>query len=80
MELRLCVPAPSNLLLVNLLGALGLIMLAIAVGGLTGNWWWAALVGSVEAVVVSVIGMTHATEQARPAAEPRPIAAARSAS
>jgi len=77
-EIKLRVPAPSSMLLVNLLGLLGLLGLAVAVGGLTHNPWWSLATASCAAVVVSVIGMTHAEQGAEPA-KPRPIAAARTA-
>lgn len=54
------IPAPSSMLVINLLGLLGLAGLAVAVGGLTHNWWWSLAVGSVAAVGLSVIAATHA--------------------
>ncbi len=57
-------PAPSSMLLINLLGLLGLAGLAVAAGGLAGNWWWSLLAGSVEAVALSVIAATHAASAA----------------
>ena len=57
--------APSSMLLINLLGVFGLLMLAAAVGGLTHNWWWSVLVLAVEAVFLSVVGAMNA----RPVAE-----------
>jgi hypothetical protein len=71
-EIRIAVPRLSSGLAANLVGLLGLVGIALAVGGLTGNWWWSALVGSVFAVVLSAIAQTHAaaalTEQ--PATKP----------
>jgi hypothetical protein len=32
-----------------LLGLAGLLAVAVAVGGLTGSWWWTVLVGGLEA-------------------------------
>jgi hypothetical protein len=49
------IPAPTSTLLTNLLGVLGMLGAAAAVGGLTHNVWWAVLVASVEVVAVSVI-------------------------
>jgi hypothetical protein len=45
----------SAMLAANLLGLLGLAGFAAAIGGLTGNWWWAALIGSIELVAVAVV-------------------------
>jgi hypothetical protein len=63
------IPAPSSMLIVNVLGVLGLIGLAIAVGGLTGNWWWTLAAASVEAVFLSVVASTH-VDVAAPAETP----------
>lgn len=67
------IPAPSSLLAANLLGALGLILAVVAVGGLAG-FWWALLTGGLALVLLSVISLTYAGagagegEAARPAA------------
>lgn len=53
------IPAPSSMLIINLLGALGLLGLAVAVGGLTHNVWWSLAVASVEAVFLSVVAATN---------------------
>ncbi|HEX8006700.1 MAG TPA: hypothetical protein VF482_09775 [Trebonia sp.] len=45
MELRIRVPRVPAGLGANLLGLLGLVAVAVAVGGLTGNWWWSILTG-----------------------------------
>lgn len=39
----------------NLVGLLGLVAVAVAVGGLTGSWWWSCLVGGVFAVALAVL-------------------------
>jgi len=57
-EIRIRVPHPSAPLLNNLLGALGLVAIVIAVGGLAG-WLWGLLAGGIFAVALSVIGSTH---------------------
>lgn len=59
----------------NLVGLLGLVAVAVAVGGLTGTWWWSCLVGGVFAVVLAVLaGLSdQATEQQ--AEGLRPVAA-----
>ncbi len=53
--LKLRFPAPSSALIMNLLGVLGLAGLAVAIGGLTHNIWWALLVGATECVGLSVV-------------------------
>jgi hypothetical protein len=52
--LKVRIPAPTSKLLVNLLGVFGLAGIAVAVGGLTHNVWWALLVGSIELVAMHV--------------------------
>jgi hypothetical protein len=47
-------------LVANILGLLGLIGIALAVGGLTGNWWWSLLTGGMFAVGLSYIAQTQA--------------------
>ncbi len=54
------IPAPSSMLVINLLGLLGLAGLAVAVGGLTHNWWWSLAVGAVACIALSVIAAGHA--------------------
>lgn len=71
-ELRIRVPQPPAGLLGNLLGLAGLIAVAVAVGGLTGNWWWSALTGGVFAVALSWIAATHADAVPAPVEQPRP--------
>ena len=58
--LTIRVPAPPAGLLANLLGVLGLCGLALAVGGLTGNWWWTLAVGSAMAVGLSYVAHVNA--------------------
>lgn len=65
--LKLKIPAPSSMLVVNLLGALGLLGMAFAIAGITHNGWWGLLVGCVEAVAVSVIGAVNIADDAEPA-------------
>lgn len=85
-EIRIPVPRLPQGLLGNLVGLLGLIAVAIAVGGLTGNWWWSLLLGGVFAVGLAYVASTHAEHaDAAPMAAPgeakpaRPVAVARSA-
>lgn len=78
MEIRIRVPripagAPSNLL-----GLLGLLAVVVAVGGLTGNLWWAVLTGGAFAVGLAVLAQVGAESGAQPAAAPsvHPVVAA----
>jgi hypothetical protein len=80
-EIRIPVPRLPRGLFANLAGLLGLVAVALAVGGLTGNWWWSALVGGVFAVGLSYVAQTHAApaETTEGEARPRLVAAAKSA-
>lgn len=80
MELHIRVPRVPSGMFSNVLGVAGLVAFALAIGGLTGNWWWSALVGGVFAVGLSYIAQTHAATEA-PAERPalRTVAAAKSA-
>jgi len=81
MEIRIAVPRLPHGLAANLVGLAGLLALVLAVGGLTGNWWWSVLAGGLVAVGLSYIAQTHAAAEAAeaPAAPPRLVAAAKSA-
>jgi hypothetical protein len=63
-EIRIPVPRLPRGLGANLAGLLGLVAVALAIGGLTGNWWWSVLVGGVMAVGLSYIAQTHAAAEA----------------
>ena len=65
-EIRIPVPQLPRGLAANLLGVLGLLGAVLAVGGLTGNWWWSVLVGSLVAVGLSYIAQTHLAVEAEP--------------
>lgn len=57
-EIRFRVPRVPPGLYANLLGLAGLVMVAVAVGALTGNWWWSGLAGGVFAVALSWMAST----------------------
>ena len=62
------IPAMPRGTFSNLLGLVGLLTIVLAVGGLTGNWWWSGLVAGVVAVGLSYIAhMNAAQAEARPA-------------
>jgi hypothetical protein len=69
-EIRIPVPRLPSGFLANLVGLLGLIAAVLAVGGLTGNWWWSVLVGGLVAVGLSYVAQLHAAAES--AAEPAP--------
>lgn len=56
---KLRIPAPSSMLIVNLLGTFGLLGFAVALGGLTHNAWWVLAAASVEAVVLCIVATMH---------------------
>jgi hypothetical protein len=63
-EIRIAVPRVPAGLVANLLGLLGLVAFALAVGGLTHQWWWSVLVGGVFAVGLAWVAQTQAAAQA----------------
>lgn len=74
MELRIRIPVGE--LLPNLLGLLGLLGVAVCLGGLT-SWWVAGLVGSLELVGLAYVAHAHAAQTAAAGGEPaRPVRAA----
>lgn len=74
MDLHIRVPRVPSGAFSNLLGVAGLVAFALAIGGLTGNWWWSVLLGGVFAVGLSYIAQTHAS--AAEAESTVPVAAA----
>lgn len=66
-EIRIPVPRLPQGFAANLVGLLGLIAAVLAVGGLTGNWWWSVLVGGLVSVGLSYVAQTHAVAEAEPA-------------
>lgn len=77
-EIRIPVPRLPSGFTANLVGLLGLISAVLAVGGLTGNWWWSVLVGGLVSVGLSYVAQTHAAAEVEPA-KPRLVPAAKSA-
>ncbi|GAB3429857.1 hypothetical protein [Actinophytocola sediminis] len=67
-EIRIRVPHPSSALLNNMLGALGLVAMVIAVGGLAG-WLWGLLASGIVAVTISLVGSTYAAPELAAAEE-----------
>ncbi|MCK2214280.1 hypothetical protein MF672_010825 [Actinomadura sp. ATCC 31491] len=60
----------------NVIGLAGLAAVAVAIGGLTGVWWWALLVAGVELVAVAYL--TGQADEQPAAGGVRPAAAAAS--
>lgn len=52
---RVRIPAPSSMLVANVLGVLCLLGIAMAVGGLTHNGWWALLAASIEGLAFAAV-------------------------
>lgn len=63
-EIRIPVPKFPAGLASNLLGLLGLLAAVLAIGGLTGNWWWSALTGGLVLVGLSYVAQTHLAVEA----------------
>lgn len=81
-EIRIPVPRLPEGMIGNLVGLAGAIAIAVAIGGLTGNWWWALLVGGAMAVGMAYVAGASKAPAVVESAEPvRPhlAAAARSA-
>ena len=69
MTITVRLPRIAAGLLSNLVGLFGLIAVAVAVGGLTGNWWATLLVGGVFAVGLAALSQAAAAApQSTPAA------------
>lgn len=54
----------------NLVGLVGLVAVAVALGGLLGNWWWTALSGGVFAVGLAVLAGLGAEAESQPQLQP----------
>lgn len=63
----------------NIVGLLGLLGIVLAVGGLTGNWWWSPLTGGVFATALAYVAQSHAAAE-QDAGRPVAVAEARRAS
>lgn len=74
MVISIRLPRPTLGAVSNLVGLAGLVAVAVAIGGLTGIWWWALLVAGVELVAVAYLAgqadVDQAAVGARPAAAP----------
>lgn len=75
-EIRIPVPRLPRGLAANLVGLLGLVAMVLAVGGLTGNWWWSVLTGGMVAVGLAYVAQMHvAADSVAEPAPPRLVAA-----
>ena len=59
MEIKIRLPRIPSGGLANIVGLLGLLGVVLAVGGLTGNWWWSLLAGGVVATALAYVAQTH---------------------
>lgn len=75
MEIKIRVPRAPAWMGANLVLLCGLVAIAVAVGGLSGNWWWTVLTGGVFATGLSVWAMWTAPAPGQPSAgeETRPV-------
>lgn len=60
----------------NVVGLAGLVAIAVAIGALTGNWWWSCLTGGVFAVGLAVMAGLSAEATEQQAEGLRPVARA----
>lgn len=68
------IPAPSSMLVANVVAVLGVAAVVAAIGGLAGLWW-AVLAGGIACVALAAIAMTHmAAEQPVPVSGPVGVA------
>lgn len=74
MEIKIRLPRIPSGGLSNIVGLLGLLGIVLAVGGLTGNWWWSVLTAGVFGVALAYVAQTHDAV----AATAEPVAAGRS--
>jgi len=63
MILKIKLPSISTGLVSNLIGLLGLVLIVVAVGGLTNDWWWSILTAGTFSVGIAVmLGLEANTE------------------
>lgn len=70
MEIRINVPRIPAGLFANLVGLAGLIAVVLAVGGLTGNWWWSVLAGGAVAFGLAFVAQQQSAAAAVEPAKP----------
>lgn len=72
MVINIRLPRPTLGTVSNVIGLAGLAAVALAIGGLTGVWWWSLLVAGAELVAVAYLAgqadHDEALEELRPAA------------
>lgn len=73
MEIKIRLPRVPAGGLANVIGLFGLLAVVLAVGGLTGNWWWSLLTGGVFATALAYVAQTH-VEAERETARPTLVA------
>jgi hypothetical protein len=60
LRLTIDVPTPGSTTVSNYLCLAGVVGLAVSAGGLVGNWWVSALVGSLVLIVVAAVAKYNA--------------------
>ena len=60
MEIRIRLPRIAAGAVSNLVGLLGVVAVVVAIGGLTGTWWWSALAGGVACVGLATLAQLAA--------------------
>lgn len=74
MEIRVSLPHIPAGAVSNLLGLVAVVAIVVAIGGLTGNWWWSVLAGGVFGLVLAVLAQSAGQVAAvqPPAEVPKP--------
>lgn len=77
MEIRINVPRIPSGLFANLVGLAGLVAVVLAIGGLTGNWWWSLLAGGAVAFGLAFVAQQQqaAADAAAPVEPAKPVLA-----